>query len=490
MSPSPSVAANLPPTARKTLAIEVLSKAAPVSHLAVREQVSRKFLYQQKHKADEALDEAFASPSKDQDVLFYLPVTKTWLFQLILALILICHSSYRGVVELLRDLFDFPISVGTIHNRLQSAADKATAINLGQDLSPIRVGLHDEIFQGDRPVLAGVDAASTYCYLLTGAQHRDEDTWGCHLLDAIEQGLAPDYIIADAAKGLRAGQEAAFGETPCHGDIFHIQHQCEGLVNGLSRQAKGATSRRQELEQQMDKAKQKGLGNTLSSKLALARQAEKQAIQLAADVKTLLHWLSHDILALAGPPLEERQALFDFIIAELRLREASGCKRIRALRTALKNQRDDLLGFALVLDAKLADIAQRFETPLYLVRAVCLLHRKKPSSTAYWQRWNQLHHQLPGKLHLLIEAVNEAIEQTPRASSLVENLNSRLRNYFFLRRQLGPQYLDLLRFFLNHRTFMRSECPERVGKSPTQLMTGQPHPHWLELLGFQRFQRA
>ncbi len=82
------------------------------------------------------------------------------------------------------------------------------------------------------------------------------------------------------------------------------------------------------------------------------------------------------------------------------------------------------------------------------------------------------------------------MKQTPRASSLVENLNSRLRNYFFLRRQLGPQYLDLLRFFLNHRTFMRSECPERVGKSPAELMTGQKHPHWLEILDFERFQRA
>lgn len=82
------------------------------------------------------------------------------------------------------------------------------------------------------------------------------------------------------------------------------------------------------------------------------------------------------------------------------------------------------------------------------------------------------------------------MKQTPRASSLVENLNSRLRNYFFLRRQLGPQYLDSLRFFLNHRTFMRSECSERVGKSPTELMTGQKHPQRLVLLGFERFQRA
>jgi hypothetical protein len=81
------------------------------------------------------------------------------------------------------------------------------------------------------------------------------------------------------------------------------------------------------------------------------------------------------------------------------------------------------------------------------------------------------------------------VKRTPRASSLVENLNSRLRNYFFLRRDLGEGYLDLLRFFLNHHRFQRSRRAERVDKSPTELLTGRNHPHWLELLGFQRFHR-
>jgi len=105
------------------------SKTEPISRLAAQHQVSRKFLYQQGHKANEALDATFSAATDEREVLFYLPITKTWLFQLILGLILVCHCSYRGVVELLRDLFDLPISVGTIHNRLQSAADKA-AINL------------------------------------------------------------------------------------------------------------------------------------------------------------------------------------------------------------------------------------------------------------------------------------------------------------------------------------------------------------------------
>ena len=485
-----SVAASLPPASRKSLAIEVLSKTESISHLAAQHQVSRKFLYQQGRKANHALDATFISTTDEPEVLFYLPITKTWLWQLILGLILICHCSYRGVVELLRDLFDLPVSVGTIHNRLQSAAKKASTINLTQDLSAIQVGLHDEIFQENQPVLVGVDASSTYCYLLAAAQHRDEDTWGVHLLDASKQGLNPDYTIADAAKGLRAGQAAAMPKTPCHGDIFHIQHQAKELVSFLWRRAAAANSHRQKLELEMDKAKLQGRGRTLSTKLTLARRAELQALQLTNDVKILMQWLSHDILALAGPSFEERQELFDFIVEELSQREKQLAHRIGPLRTALKNQRDDLLAFAKVLDQKLLEIAQSFDTPLYLVRAVCLLHRKKPSSCAYWQRWNHLHHLLPGKFHLLMAAVSQAMTRIPRASSLVENLNSRLRNYFFLRRQLGSQYLNLLQFFLNHRTFMRSGCLERVGKSPTQLMTGQPHAHWLELLGFERFQRA
>ena len=109
-------------------------------------------------------------------MLFELPVTKTWLHQLTLGLSLICHSSYCGVVELMRDLLGVRISEATIHNVHQTAARQAGAINRAIDLAPILVGLHDEIFQGAQPVLAGVDARSTYCYLLVAAEHRDAET--------------------------------------------------------------------------------------------------------------------------------------------------------------------------------------------------------------------------------------------------------------------------------------------------------------------------
>ncbi len=70
---------------------------------------------------------------------------------------------------------------------------------------------------------------------------------------------------------------------------------------------------------------------------------------------------------------------------------------------------------------------------------------------------------------------------------MVENLNSRLRSYFFLRRHLGNDYLSLLQFFLNHRRYVRSEHSDRFYHSPTELLTGESHPHWLELLGYTLF---
>ena len=490
MSASTSVAANLPPDIRKEIAIQVLSKSEPVSHLSAKHQVSRKFVYELGDKAQQAVDDTFAPSQDEREVLFYLPITKNWLFQFILALVLICHCSYRGVVELFRDLFGLHISVGTVHNRLQSAAVIASEVNQAQDLSRIKVGLHDEIFQGSQPVLAGIDAASTYCYLLQGVEHRDEESWGWHLLDAMAQGFKPDYTIADGGLGLRAGQKAVMGEIPCHGDVFHILHQCQNVANSLSRQAMSATAQRQALEQEMSLAKQKGRGNRVSKKLNLAHQRETTAIALQRDVKTLIQWLNQDVLELAGPSLAERQELYDFVTAELDRREAIGGKKVRALRKALQNQRNDMLAFAQVLDDKLDEISQRLKIPLYLVRQMCLLFHKQPTSNAYWQVWKQLHQKLCGQFHHLYAAVQEAMRQTPRASSLVENLNSRLRNYFFLRKQLGSSYLNLLQFFLNHRRFIRSDCEERVGKSPSELMTGERHPHWLELLGFSRFQQA
>jgi hypothetical protein len=467
-----------------------MAKTQPLSHLAKAHKVSRKFVYRQSGKAKTALQECFTPKPEAERVLFYLPVTKTWLVQLVLALVLIGHCSYRGIQEILRDVFDWSMSMGHIHNITRKHLTKAKEINRNQDLSMIRVGSHDEIFQGGQPILSGVALESLYCYLLAPAEHRDATTWGYHLLELAEQGLQPDYTIADAASGLRAGQQEAWGTIPCHGDVFHIERQCRQLVNYLQRRANRATTQRQKLEQKLLKPQLHSKAKQISKSLVLAQVAETEAIQLARDVQILSQWLQDDVLSLAGPTLATRQMLYDFIVAQLQQREIECPRRITPVRCALQNQRHDLLAFAEVLEHKLHAIAQEFEIPCSWVEQLCQLQAYNPETSIYWQLAAHLHTRLQGRFFQLQQAITQALQHTHRASSAVENLNGRLRNYFSLRRHVGNEYLELLRFFLNHRTFLRSDVPERVGKSPKELLTGLKHPHWLELLGFQRFVRA
>lgn len=60
MSPAFPVAANLSPTIRQAIGVKAFSRTLPISHLADNHQVSRKFVYQQGDKAQQALDESFA----------------------------------------------------------------------------------------------------------------------------------------------------------------------------------------------------------------------------------------------------------------------------------------------------------------------------------------------------------------------------------------------------------------------------------------------
>jgi hypothetical protein len=235
----------------------VLAGTETVSELARQHEVSRKFLYQQAHTAEEALSQAFAPSPPPDNVLFYLPVTKAWLRQLVLALVLICHSSCRGVVELLRDLFDYRISLGTVHNIVHSAVAQAQRINQQYNLSRILVGAHDEIFQAADPVLVGVDTASTFCYLLSLEDHRDADTWGVRLLELVDRGFAPEATIADFASGLRAGHEEALPGVPCRGDVFHALYEVGPLVRYLENRAYEAIDARTKLERKQAAAERR-----------------------------------------------------------------------------------------------------------------------------------------------------------------------------------------------------------------------------------------
>jgi hypothetical protein len=477
---------------RRYLATQVLAGNASASESARHHDVSRKFVARQTATASDALDQAFAATGDSpEEPLFWLPVTKSWIRQTALGLALTCHSSERGIVQFFGDHFDYAISTGGVHNILANAVPVAATHNAAVDLKHVRVAALDEIFQGQQPVLVGVDVASTYCFLLSIEQHRDGDTWGVRLLEMKDRGLAVQATIADFASGLRVGVAQAQLAGPCRGDHFHIHQEFNQVHRVLEKRAYRAIEHRSAVQRKdAQQAHSTGrLKKSLCQLLGRARRAEEEAINRAEEVQLLAGWLSEDILAVAGPDVATRRTLYDFIVAELRPRLANGGDSCDRLMSLLANHRDELLDFAEQLDGELAALGRQFQADSGLLRDLLRHHASNPTDSDYQRREADLHQRSRGRLHLWQAAIADLHRRTVRASSVVENLNSRLRGYFFLRRHLGVGYLQLLQFYLNHRAFARSQWPDREGESPRQMLTGEKHPHWVELLGYKRFQR-
>jgi hypothetical protein len=220
-----------------------------------------------------------------------------------------------------------------------------------------------------------------------------------------------------------------------------------------------------------------------------ARAECDAAVALADEIRTLAGWLRHDVLALAGPGHADRRVLYDFIADELRARVAACPHRLGRIHRTSRDRRDDLLAFARGLDEELGRMAAAWGVAPEGLRRLLNARCRDERDPRRWVEAAAVRGQLRGWYEPACRAVDALIAGTVRASSVVEDLNGRLRGYFGLRRHLGGDYLELLRFYLNHRELERSERAERRGKTPAELLTGAAHGHWLELLGFERFAR-
>src|SRR6185312_10462068 len=299
---------------------------APVASLARQLQVSRKFIHRQADIAHQALDEAFEPQPKAEKILFHLPVTKAWLRQFVLALVLIARCPYRGVIEILSDCLGYSISLGTVHNIVHAAVAHAREINGRYHLAGVRVGAHDEIFQGAQPVLVGVDTRSLFCYQLRQEAHCDGETWALNLMDLADRGFAPEAVIADAGAGLRAGHELGLPGVECRGDIFHIIRDLQDVLAEVENRAYDELERTEQQRRKWQRARWQGgrwpapNEGTEAQRLRYAGKRSDAAIALYDEMATLVHWLRYDVFALDGPSYDDRVALFDFIVDELQTR--------------------------------------------------------------------------------------------------------------------------------------------------------------------------
>ena len=471
---------------RKHIALDALG-GMPITHIADKHKVCRNSVYKQKATAHDAINDAFDDQNDDQ-VLFYVPVTKGFIHQMVTALACICKSSYRDIIQFLRDIFDFSIALGTISDIMRNHSRQAAIINQSYDVSKIIDSSSDEVFHRNDPILAVIDIPSRYCALLSKEDDRDADTWGVALL-SLQEGYSPTVNISDHTSGIKKAFEDQLPDTALRYDHFHLLKAMNELIRFLKNRKKSSLTVALKLYTKVERAANPTADDPLTKELAEAEQLSIETEWVFQQVSTLCSWLQYDVLQLPGYQPEAREALYDFIVDELaRLSKHHG--RIANFIASLSYQKPHLLAMSHDLEDAFIKIANDYQLPVNDLWAICYNTRFDGQAANYHIRSSILEDKIGDQYDEVEDKVLAAMAATPRCSSMVENFNSRLKPYLDERKPVPRALLPLLQFVLNHRPFQRSYHDHLRNKTPAEVMTGKPHPHWLEMLGYKRFKRA
>lgn len=488
-----------------------------LKQLACEHNVQPREIFRIRERADAALEHEFAEkPSKeesaednteslpDDKLLFYLPVTVGHLKRAVVALRVVAPCSIRDIVALLPILFGSVAawSYGKIQSLLVEAGQRAAAFLNQVDLSKVDSCVLDEMFSQGQPVLAGLDPVSQILFLLQVRSSRTGEEWANALggpRDA--QGLNPDVVIKDAGTGLAKGVKECWPETEQRDDLFHAVHVMLIALIRLERRAYAAINKEYELEKRKGKGKTETERRGNGQKLRKARENSSKAIE-RFDTYEQLCIEARQYLKLARPGTGELYAPEEVVMNLERIGMAMmalGGKYARKAGRYLKNRAK---GLAVYLDSlannidKVTDEAggeAMVEAVIRFYQATLNVEsksRNEPERKAKAQELRlAIRHLVEcagGEKSMVCQAlgvIGPILDQRQRASSAIENLNSVLRPYLVVHKNVTQGFLDLFRFFWNLRI---REWGRGKGTSAYQQLTGIVVPDWLETLGYPR----
>ena len=433
-------------------------------------------MYQQKAKVSQhakGLDEAEPEAPK-------LYLDKRTIDRMILSLTFDCQAPNDGVVRFFENaICEVRVSAGYISKVIAEAGERARIFDDQIDLSGIKQGANDEIFQCGKPILTGLDPEYMYTYLLEETKDRKAETWAIYLDDRKDHGLNLETSINDGGTGLMAGIPQAFPGVEIQADTFHASYGMGREVSKLESTANKLIKNEQAIKNNLagkkPRAKNKETLKEIQSKVVDAIETYDILFILFAWIKELLSFSGHsmaDTMCLAQWVLQEMDALAV---------NHSGLRReIAKARKMLPN----LLSFIGRLERGMEVIAKETGLPL---EGFHLMYRQMSYRPGSLESNELLYEQVRifGKRYDEARAeFDRLLNRTKKASSLVENLNGRIRVFIEVKRIIPTKFFVLLKVYFNTRRFKRSRCKERIGKSPLELLTGIPQLGFLEALGY------
>lgn len=208
--------------------------------------------------------------------------------KMIISLALDGTASEEGIQRILENNFQKHVSIGKISNILNQAARRAAEFDESVDLSGIRQGANDEIFQCGNPVLTGVDADTGYVYLLQPAADRTADTWENAMKSCKSRNLELDVSISDFGTGLLGGIPKAFPNACIQPDLFHFLMEIGKEISSQERRVYAMLADYYKCEEALSG---KRVHEKTFQKLLSLEENLSPAIERCDRLLTLYHWL-------------------------------------------------------------------------------------------------------------------------------------------------------------------------------------------------------
>lgn len=409
--------------------------------------------------------------------------------KIILSLALDAHAPLEGIQRVLSYVYGGSASrsIGYISDLLSRAGAFAEEILGTISLSGITQGANDEIFDSSNsPVLTGVDVVSSYIYLMQDMYDRKGETWEFVLEMLKPLGLDLKVAISDAGSGLLKGIKAAFPSVDIQIDVFHVLRDLGRAVRHFKAHVLKNVSDCYDLEASISKSKSPWHSKIQDKKKKL-KECKAKVTPMIEDYDTLciLHSWAQELLSFSGYNSTEVKELMQWILAEM---TALAKRNSWAYELKKEISRfEERLPATLKFIGRLFDGFSRAAKDMGLSEeAFRLLYRRSAvpkDSDAYLELTRQaLDMTGPERFSATEKTYEKIIGSTRRASSLVENVNSRLRPYMNIKKHVSSKFYSLIQLYLNTKKYRRSRIASRVGRSPVEILTGEHWPEFIELL--------
>ncbi|WP_133309675.1 transposase [Parashewanella spongiae] len=475
----------------KTIACQV---HGAVSSLSDEFNVSRKAVYSAKYAAQSAL-KCLVTTNDESDVITSVNVDVPHLRRSIVALSITAPNSIRAIEEQIPLIYPgCKVSYGYIQGVIVEAQEQAKLFNEKVSLSAIKSVAIDEMFSQGDPVLAGIDLESGYLFSLSHEQKRDGETWARVLGEAKSQGLSPQHVVKDGAKGIAKGVSMSFEHAEQRDDAFHALYIVGKALRKVERRAYYYIDKEASLEKRLHKdvfdteKKQQAMVDFLGVQ-AKCEQAIEQ-YESGTKSRNHLHQALTSISMKTGSLMTKKQAEALLTKAVDGLKNTEHKDGITAARY-IKNRLKGLTLATQALHEKLLKLGELY--PQECVEVACRfserkrqLRKAKPWKIARYQKelvgsyqWLRLRlGKSASELMLQVEALHQTRH---RASSAIEGFNATLRSYLYVRKGVNQGFLELFKAWYNLRS---RRWGKHKGTSSYQNITGKKVDDWLTMLNF------